>query len=85
MGDGEFVIEHSVPALGRFALVPPDMATCADCAADFTTPGNRRFSYPFTNCTNCGPRYTIIRDVPYDRPLTTMAGVPDVRALPGGV
>ena len=73
-GDGEFVIEHSVPALGRFALVPPDIATCADCATDFTTPGNRRFSYPFTNCTNCGPRYTIIRDVPYDRPLTTMAG-----------
>ena len=59
--------------LGRFALVPPDVATCPDCAADFTTPGNRRFGYPFTNCTNCGPRYTIIRDVPYDRPLTTMA------------
>ena len=72
-GDGEFVIQHSVPVLGRFALVPPDVATCPDCAADFTTPGNRRFGYPFTNCTNCGPRYTIIRDVPYDRPLTTMA------------
>jgi hydrogenase maturation protein HypF len=73
-GDGDFVIEQSVPIPGRFALVPPDVATCADCAADFTTPGNRRFEYPFTNCTNCGPRYTIIRDVPYDRPLTTMAG-----------
>jgi hydrogenase maturation protein HypF len=71
--DGEFVIQHSVPVPGRFALVPPDVATCPDCVADFTTPGNRRFGYPFTNCTNCGPRYTIIRDVPYDRPLTTMA------------
>ncbi len=72
-GDGEFVIETSVAAAGRFALVPPDVATCSECAADFTDNANRRFAYPFTNCTNCGPRYTIIRDVPYDRPLTTMA------------
>lgn len=72
-GDAQFIIEESVAGAGRFALVPPDIATCADCIADFTSPGNRRFSYPFTNCTNCGPRYSIVRDVPYDRPLTTMA------------
>lgn len=75
-GDRDFVIEHSVSSSGRFALVPPDIATCAECAADFTTPGNRRFGYPFTNCTNCGPRYTIVRDVPYDRPFTTMVEFP---------
>ena len=49
------------------------MATCDDCLADITDPGNRRYQYPFTNCTNCGPRFTIIREVPYDRPHTTMA------------
>jgi hydrogenase maturation protein HypF len=73
LGDREFVIGHSISARGGFALVPPDIATCADCAADFTSPDNRRFQYPFTNCTNCGPRYTIIRDVPYDRVSTSMA------------
>jgi hydrogenase maturation protein HypF len=72
-GDPDFVIQHSQAITGRFALVPPDVAVCSDCAADFTAPGNRRFAYPFTNCTNCGPRYTIIRDVPYDRSNTTMA------------
>jgi hydrogenase maturation protein HypF len=77
-GDRDFIIEHSEPSVARggFALAPPDIATCADCAGDFTAPGNRRFQYPFTNCTNCGPRYTIIRDVPYDRPNTTMAAFP---------
>ena len=50
------------------------MATCPDCHRDFTDPANRRYGYAFTNCTNCGPRYTIIRDIPYDRPNTTMAG-----------
>lgn len=79
-GDGEFVIESSVAAAGRFALVPPDVATCPECAADFSDPENRRFGYPFTNCTSCGPRYTIIRDVPYDRPLTTMSGFRMCRA-----
>jgi len=79
-GDSDFVIEHSVAehsgARGSFALAPPDIATCPGCVDDFTSPGNRRFEYPFTNCTNCGPRYTIIRDVPYDRPNTTMAAFP---------
>ena len=72
-GDREFRIRPSVAETGRFALVSPDVATCADCLADFTDPANRRYGYAFTNCTNCGPRYTIIRDIPYDRPNTTMA------------
>ena len=69
-----FEIRESGPRVGDFALVPPDIGTCHECFSDITTPGNRRYLYPFTNCTNCGPRYTIIRDVPYDRPATTMAG-----------
>lgn len=71
-GDAGFVIHHSLGREHEFALVPPDIATCAECQANFTDPSNRRYRYPFTNCTNCGPRYTIIRDVPYDRPFTTM-------------
>jgi hydrogenase maturation protein HypF len=73
-GDGEFHIRPSVAETGKFALISPDIATCAACLADCTDPLNRRFGYAFTNCTNCGPRYTIIRDIPYDRPHTTMAG-----------
>jgi hydrogenase maturation protein HypF len=73
-GDGEFRIRPSVAETGKFALISPDIATCAACLADCTDPGNRRYGYAFTNCTNCGPRYTIIRDIPYDRPNTTMAG-----------
>ena len=71
--DTGFKIRESAPKVGDFALIPPDIATCEDCLRDFTQPGNRRYRYPFTNCTNCGPRYTIIRDVPYDRAATTMA------------
>jgi hydrogenase maturation protein HypF len=56
------------------ALVASDTATCADCLAELNDPRDRRFRYPFVNCTNCGPRFTIVRGVPYDRPLTTMAG-----------
>ncbi len=55
-------------------LIAPDTATCADCLREIFDPSDRRYRYPFTNCTNCGPRFTIVRDTPYDRPLTTMAG-----------
>ena len=66
-GDREFRIRPSVAETGRFALISPDIATCDECLADCTDPANRRYGYAFTNCTNCGPRYTIIRDIPYDR------------------
>ena len=52
----------------------PDTATCGECLAELRDPADRRYRYPFTNCTNCGPRLTIVTGVPYDRPLTTMAG-----------
>ena len=72
-GEQGFAIRESLAAQGRFAFVPPDAATCPDCLRELTTRGDRRYHYPFINCTNCGPRYTIIRDVPYDRAKTTMA------------
>lgn len=72
-GETEFVIRESEGGGSAFALVPPDICVCDGCLADSHDPSNRRFEYPFTNCTNCGPRYSIIVDVPYDRPLTTMA------------
>lgn len=72
-GDEHFVIRHSEAEAGEFVLISPDVATCHECWSEFGDPKNRRFSYPFTNCTNCGPRYTIIQDIPYDRPTTTMA------------
>jgi hydrogenase maturation protein HypF len=73
-GGAGFAIVSSEPGGRRQALVSADSATCADCLAELADPGDRRFGYPFINCTNCGPRFTIVRDVPYDRPLTTMAG-----------
>jgi hydrogenase maturation protein HypF len=75
-GETAFVIEHSIADESKFAMVPPDIATCDECRADFLDPANRRYQYPFTNCTNCGPRYTIIQDIPYDRPKTTMSVFP---------
>ena len=54
-------------------VIPPDIATCAECAREILDPGDRRYDYPFTNCTDCGPRYSIIGGVPYDRALTAMA------------
>jgi hydrogenase maturation protein HypF len=75
-GDGErgFRILESTRSGEPEALVSPDTATCEDCLRELFDPADRRHRYPFINCTNCGPRFTIVRDVPYDRPLTTMAG-----------
>ena len=72
-GDTAFCISESDAAGSAFALVPPDICVCDACLADTRDRGDRRYDYPFTNCTNCGPRYSIIVDVPYDRPMTTMA------------
>jgi hydrogenase maturation protein HypF len=67
-----FKIEPSLSKEGQYQLVSPDIATCADCQSEIFSSDDRRFAYPFTNCTNCGPRFTIIEDIPYDRPKTTM-------------
>ena len=72
-GDSGFSILGSREEPGEFALVPPDAGTCNACWSDFGDPANRRYGYPFTNCTHCGPRYTILRDIPYDRATTTMS------------
>jgi hydrogenase maturation protein HypF len=74
-GSAAFAIAPS-PAAGRSrrALISADTATCADCLAELADSGDRRYGYPFINCTNCGPRFTIVTDVPYDRAATTMAG-----------
>ena len=71
-GYAEFQIRESLSQEGKYQLVSPDIATCEDCKQEILCPGDRRFHYPFTNCTNCGPRFTIIKDIPYDRPKTTM-------------
>src|ERR1700733_314023 len=72
-GDTGFSILGSREEAGEFALISPDAGTCDACWRDFGHPSNRRYGYPFTNCTHCGPRYTIIRDIPYDRATTTMS------------
>ena len=72
-GYTKFEIISSQAQPGEFIPVSPDMTICPDCQAELFDPANRRFRYPFINCTNCGPRFSIIQDIPYDRPLTTMA------------
>src|SRR3984957_1784556 len=72
-GGAGFSILNSREEAGAFALISPDTGTCEACWQDFGDPSNRRYGYPFTNCTHCGPRYTIIRDIPYDRATTTMS------------
>lgn len=70
-GFSRFEIRESQAETG-YVLISPDIATCEACRKELFDPRDRRYRYPFTNCTNCGPRFTIIADVPYDRPLTTM-------------
>ncbi|MBN2200763.1 carbamoyltransferase HypF [bacterium] len=72
-GGTEFEIRESAGEAAVSALVSPDIATCPDCLSELFNPSDRRHRYPFINCTNCGPRFTIITGVPYDRPATTMA------------
>jgi hydrogenase maturation protein HypF len=67
-----FVIAHSQAGTERHALISPDTATCNDCLGELFDPADRRYYYPFINCTKCGPRFTIVKDVPYDRDKTTM-------------
>ena len=74
-----FTIRHSAADSGT-SLVSPDVATCPDCLRELLDPADRRYRYPFTNCTNCGPRYTIIQAMPYDRPMTTMRHFPMCQA-----
>jgi hydrogenase maturation protein HypF len=71
-----FAIDESVSAVATDRLFPPDIATCDDCLRELFDPADRRYRYPFTNCTNCGPRATIIEELPYDRAQTTMRAFP---------
>lgn len=75
-GFTQFEIRESQARADAMTLVSPDIATCPDCLAELVDSGDRRYGYPFINCTNCGPRFTIISDVPYDRPMTTMRDFP---------
>ena len=73
LGDKDFIIAPSRRAGEMGAGLPPDLAVCAECARELCSPGDRRRRYPFINCTNCGPRFTIVRSLPYDRERTSMA------------
>ncbi|MBI1750555.1 MAG: carbamoyltransferase HypF [Acidobacteria bacterium] len=75
-GDSSFVILPSRAGAEHRALISPDVAVCADCLRELFDPADRRHLYPFINCTNCGPRFTIVRDIPYDRPRTSMSVFP---------
>ena len=75
-----FIITHSQNGAERQALISPDSTICDDCLHELFDPDNRRYHYPFINCTNCGPRFTIVQDVPYDRDKTTMRVFPMCQA-----
>jgi len=75
-GERGFCIADSMAGPGHAVLISPDTATCSDCLTEARDPADRRFRYPFINCTNCGPRYTITRSIPYDRAGTSMACFP---------
>jgi hydrogenase maturation protein HypF len=74
LGYDHFEIRRSAEGGARTTLILPDIATCADCLREIFDPNNRRYRYPFNNCTNCGPRFSIIEALPYDRPNTSMKG-----------
>jgi hydrogenase maturation protein HypF len=76
IGDPDFCIVHSHEGEEVRTLISPDVAICPDCLHEMFDSNDRRYRYPFINCTNCGPRFTIIRDIPYDRPSTSMAKFP---------
>jgi len=71
--ESDFIIRPSPSGTENKTYISPDIAVCDECRAELLNPSDRRFQYPFTNCTNCGPRFTIITGIPYDRPKTTMA------------
>ena len=75
-GFESFEIIESKKEAFRNTLISPDICICDDCLRELMTPGDRRYHYPFTNCSNCGPRFTIIKDVPYDRANTSMSSFP---------
>lgn len=75
-GTSGFLIRHSDTEAAKTAQISPDTFVCPDCLAELFDPRDRRYRYPFINCTNCGPRYTIVTGIPYDRPKTTMAVFP---------
>lgn len=76
LGTTGFEILKSAVDETRRAQIAPDTFVCDDCLLELFNPADRRYRYPFINCTNCGPRYTIVTGIPYDRPLTTMADFP---------
>ena len=75
-GFTEFTIRESTGAQQPTVRISPDLPVCEDCLRELFDPRDRRYHYPYINCTNCGPRYSVIRSLPYDRPNTTMADWP---------